>query len=199
MRIGEIIEAGSTAFVAESFVLNQSPALGGLVMVEAQGVRFYGVVIYGQTMGLDPSRRAVRQSTDAVYDQAVYSQHPELEHILRTEFSVALVGFGVGSQVSQRLPSRPPPLHYSVHEAIADEVFRFTSELSYWRLLLSTAQTGTVSPPQVLAAHAREMYHARGEDRPWLEKAAQEVATLLKSDSEALLTVLYAMDPEGGR
>jgi hypothetical protein len=195
MTIGEIIETKSMAFVAESFTLNRPPALGGLVVVAEDDTRPYGVVIYGQTVGIDPSRRPVRQSTETVHDQAVYERHVELEHILRTEFGVALVGYDTPTRVCQHLPPRPPCLHFSVREATADEVRRFTNELQYLRLLLSTAQAGEVPPPQVLAAHAREVYRARGEDRAWLERAAQEIVALFKNDYEALLTVLYAMDP----
>jgi len=41
----------------------------------------------------------------------------------------------------------------------------------------------------------REVYHQRGADRAWLDAAAREVATLLKDDHQAMLTVLYAIDP----
>ncbi|MBC7262242.1 MAG: hypothetical protein H5T63_09525, partial [Chloroflexi bacterium] len=66
MRIGEIVETTSTSFVAESFELNRPPPLGSLVAVSlpAQAMELYAVVTYGQTVGLDPGRRAVRRSTD---------------------------------------------------------------------------------------------------------------------------------------
>ena len=93
MRIGEIIETGTTGFVAESLELNRPPALGSLVKVEVgDGDCVYGVVSHGTTTGLDPGRRAVRRSTEEVYDEAIYDEHPELRHTLRTEFSVLLVG-----------------------------------------------------------------------------------------------------------
>jgi hypothetical protein len=199
-RIGEIIETTSTGFVAESFELNRPPALGSLVVVSVSeetgaspGTHLCAVVTYGQTAGLDPSRRAVRRSTDTVVDGAVYREHPELKHILRTEFGATLVGFIVDGTVRQHLPSLPPPLHYSVHKASAEQVQCFTNRLQYLRLLL--AARGEVPVPQVLAANIREVYQQRSRDRAWLDAAAQEVATLLKDDHQALLTVLYAIDP----
>jgi len=200
MSIGEIIETTSTAFVAESFELNSPPPLGSLVIVHVSSetgtstsIDLYAVVIYGQTVGLDPSRRAVRRSTDAVYDHAIYKEHPELKHTLRTEFGAALVGFVVDGVVRQHLPSQPPPLHYSVHTANAEQVRRFTNSLHYLRNLL--VPKGEVPPTQVLAANVREVYQQRGADRLWLDAAAREIATLLKSDHQALLTVLYSIDP----
>jgi hypothetical protein len=199
-RIGEIIETASTGFVAESFELNQPPPLGSVVIVHvsdqpgaSSGVDICAVVTNGQTVGLDPTRRAVRRSTDQVFDDAIYERNPELKHTLRTEFDAALVGFMRGDVVRQHLPSQPPPLHYSVHKASAKQVQQFTDHLQYLRLLL--VPCGDVAPPQVLAANLREVYQQRGADHSWLDAAAREVATLLKSDHQALLTVLYAIDP----
>jgi hypothetical protein len=201
MRIGEIVETTSMGFVAESFELNSPPPLGSLVAVHVATERagrptegtIYAVVTYGQTAGLDPSRRAIRRSTDTVFDEAVYTQNPELPHVLRTEFGAALVGFVSGGHVQQHLPSRPPSLHFSVHTVAQEDLRRFTNSFDYFRLLLIVA--GPVVPSQVLAAHAREVYHQRGQDRAWLDAAAQEIATLLKDDQQALLTVLFAIDP----
>lgn len=201
MRIGEIIETASTGFIAESFELNGPPPLGSVVAVhmprgsaeKAIESTIYAVVTYGQTVGLDPGRRAIRRSTDATFDEAVYRENPELDHILRTEFGAALVGFLTGGRIRQHLPSQPPPLHYSVQDVPREELRRFTDNLSYLRLLLS--YTGPVPPPQVLAASIREVYRLRDADRAWLDAAAREVATLLKDDHQALLTVLYAIDP----
>ena len=201
MRIGEIVETMSTGFVAENFELNRPPPLGSLVVVRlpaeagetSSGMDLYAVVTYGQTVGLDPSRRAVRRSTDTVFDQAIYQEHPELSRTLRTEFGATLVGFLADGQLRQHLPSQPPPLHFSVQSASPEEVQRFTDRLHYLRLLL--APYGQVSPLQVLAANVREVYQQRDYDRVWLDTAAREIATLLKNDHEALLTVLYAIDP----
>jgi hypothetical protein len=201
MRIGEIIETASVGFIAESFELNSPPPLGSVVAVhiptesagKASEVTIYAVVTYGQTVGLDPSRRAIRRSTDAMFDEAIYRENPELDHVLRTEFGAALAGFLADGHVRQHLPSQPPPLHYSVQSVPQDELRRFTDSLSYLRLLLTYA--GPVPPPQVLAANVREVYHQRDADRTWLDAAAREVATLLKDDHQALLTVLYAIDP----
>ncbi len=201
MRIGEIIETASIGFIAESFELNSPPPLGGLVAVHMPAgtaertaeTTVYAVVTYGQTVGLDPGRRAIRRSTAAVFDEAIYRENPELDHVLRTEFGAALVGFLAGGQVRQHLPSQPPPLHFSVQAVPREELQQFTSSLSYLRLLLTYA--GPVPPPQVLAAHVREVYQQRSADRAWLDAAARELATLLKDDHQALLTVLYAIDP----
>jgi hypothetical protein len=194
MRIGEIIETGTTGFVAESLELNRPPALGSLVKVEVgEGGCVYGVVSHGTTAGLDPGRRAVRRSTEEVHDEAIYDEHPELRHTLRTEFSVLLVGCVEDGAIRQHLPAQPPPLHYSVHQCTEEEVRAFSERLYYLRLLL--AASGEVPSEQLLAAHVRQAYRQRGQDREWLERAAREIAALLKHDYERLMTVLYAIEP----
>jgi hypothetical protein len=201
MRIGEIIETGTTGFVAESLELNRPPALGSLVKVEVgEGACVYGVVSHGTTAGLDPGRRAVRRSTAEVYDEAIYDEHPELRHTLRTEFSVLLVGCVEDGAIRQHLPAQPPPLHYSVHECEKGEVRAFSERLYYLRLLLSalplsTGGVGGGLSEQLLAAHVRQAYRQRGQDREWLERAAREIAALLKHDYERLMTVLYGIEP----
>jgi hypothetical protein len=193
-RIGEIVETETAFFVAESFTLHQPPALGRLVCVETEVLaRIYGVVCYGTTASPDPGRRAVRRSTDGVYDEAIYREHPQLQLTLRTEFTVRLVGYEEGDLVHHYLPPQPPPLHYSVHECSIAEVQVFTQRLTYLRLLVGAAE---IPPEQLLAAHIRQVYGARGGDDMWLSLAARQVAGLFKNDYERLMTVLYGIEPQ---
>jgi hypothetical protein len=192
-RIGEIIETDTTLFVAESFTLHRPPALGRLVYVETDSMpRVYGVVCYGTTASPDPGRRAIRRSTEDVYDDAIYREHPQLQRTLRTEFTARLVGYSEGEPLHHYLPPQPPPLHYSVHKCPAQEVRAFTEHLTYLRLLLGTTE---IPPEQLIAAHIREVHRAHDEDDAWLALAARQVAGLLKTDYERLMTVLYSIDP----
>ena len=95
--------------------------------------------------------------------------------------------------IRQHLPAQPPPLHCTVHQCTDEEVRAFSERLYYLRLLLSAP--GEVPSEQFLAGHVRQAYRQRGEDREWLERAAREIAALLKHDYERLMTVLYAIEP----
>ncbi len=193
-RIGEIIETNSLGFVAESFILHQPPPLGSLVRVNVDERALYAVVSFGATTGIDPGRRAVRRSTDEVFDEAIYREHPQLERTLRTEFRALLVGFRDGyGPMRQVLPPQPPPLHYSVWQCSEDEVRAFTERRPYFRLLLNAS--GELPAEQLLAAHIRAVYAIRGNDLGWLEKAAQEVAALLRDDYDRMMSVLQGIEP----
>jgi hypothetical protein len=136
----------------------------------------------------------VRRSTEDVFDEAVYRQHPQLERTLRTEFQALLVGFRDGaSPIRQVLPPQPPPLHYSVSPCTVDETRQFTERTPYFRLLLNTS--GDLPAEQLLAAHIRAAYAARHDDLGWLEAAAREVATLLRAEYSRLMSVLQAIEP----
>lgn len=195
MRIGEIIETSTVGFWAESGALHELPPLGALVAVVVPDVgTLYGVVAFGQTAGIDEGRKAVRRGTDDVFDGAIYDQHPELTRILRTTFRVVTVGYaGADGRPRHHLPTAPPPLHYSVLRCDRAATMRFTDEPRYFAIL--AASEGEVAPEQLLAAHIRAVYTARGHDQAWLEGAGRQVARLLKRDYDRLLTVLEAIDP----
>jgi hypothetical protein len=194
MRIGEIVASSSTHFVAESLDLRRPPELGRLVKVHlAEDSDLYAVVCYGETGGLDPGRRAVRRSTEEVYDDQVYREHPQLEYVLRTEFTSLAVGVLDQGVIRQGLPSQPPPLHYSVHGCGAVETSRFTQDLHYFRLLLAVPVE--LPAELLLAGHLNWVFRERDRDEAWLQRAAREVAHLLRQDYERLATVLSAVEP----
>lgn len=196
-RIGEIVATHSLGFVAESFTLHEPPALGSLVKAPLMaGGEALAVVCFGETVGLQPGRRALRRSDEAVYDSAIYQEHPELVHTIRTEFHAVLVGWQEGSALRQALPPQPPPLHYSVVACTPEEVRAFTERLDYFRLLLSAEVP--LPSEQLLAAHIRRAYADREGDDAWLRRAAREVARLLKEEYDRLVTVLSGIAPEGG-
>ncbi|MCC6626389.1 MAG: hypothetical protein IT340_03185 [Chloroflexi bacterium] len=195
-RIGEIIATSTVEFTAQSHDLHRLPPLGTLVQVTAARgsvSEIVGVVAFGETAALDSGRRPVRRGNDDVFDDAVYTEHPELRHVLRTTFRARIVGFVDGDHPRRYLPPAPPPLHFSVRPCSALMTIEFTDSLVYLRTLL--AGDGLVSPEQLLAAHIRETYRVRDRDEAWLAAAGREVARLLKGDYDRLLTVLQAIDP----
>jgi hypothetical protein len=195
MRIGEIIETNTLGFVAKSDALHRHPPLGSLVKVrDATGADYaYAVVSYGQTASPEPGRRAVARGGGDVRDEGVYREHPQLAHLLQTEFHAVLVGCVQEEAVRQHLPPQPPRLHYDVLTCTVDEVRAFSERTPYFRLLLDAP--GELIGDQLLAAHIRAAYRQRENDTAWLEQAAREAAALLKGDYERLMTVLHGIDP----
>lgn len=199
--IGEIIETTSLRVVAQRVEPAsdgpprpvQPPNLGSLVWARLpEGGRVFAVVSFGTTTGLDTGRRPIVRSQADVIDDRVYLEHPQLARVLRTVFEALLVGWeDAAGRLFRHVPPQPPPLHFAVFPASPEETARFSEDMRYFRLLLGVS--GPVPGEQVLAAHVREVYRARGEDDAWREQAARYIAQLLKRDYERLRATLEAI------
>lgn len=193
-RLGEVIETSTVRLWVESDRLHDLPPLGSLVQVaNSAGDTIFAVVSFGQTAGIDATRRAIRRGSDEVRDEEVYRRHPELTQILRTTFEALPIAYRRDEVIRPMLPPLPPPLHYSVEAVAGAELRRVTDQPRYLALLL--AAEAAVPVDQLVAAHLRQVYEARGEDRAWLEQAAREVARLLKHDYDRVLPILETVDP----
>lgn len=192
-RLGEVIETSTVRFWAESDRLNELPPLGSVVRVALpSGDVVLAVVCFGQTSGIDETRRAIRRGSDTVRDDEVYRQHPELAQILRTTFAALPVAYRRDGTLRRMLPPLPPPLHYSVEAVERAELTELTDDLRYLRLIATT--TLEVPADQLVAAHVREASAVRGADANWLEEAAGEIARLFKDDYGRLVPILEAIE-----
>jgi len=194
VRLGEVVETGTTGFWSESDNLHALPELGALVWVhDPRGGRVFGVVTYGETSGLDPSRRAVRRGEQGLHDDAIYLRHPELEYVLRTLFHAAAVGIDDGTRIRHLLPPIPAPLHYSVHPCGRSDLTRFTEDPTYLSSLL--AYSGSTPPEQVVAGHLIWVDRQLDDQHRWLAEATRKLARLMKRDYDRLSNILRVVDP----
>lgn len=193
-RLGEIVETTTTGYWAESEVVHSLPDLGQLVRVELEpGEHIYGVVAFGQTGGIDPGRRAVRRGSQEIQDAAIYARHPELQHILRTLFQVAAIGFTAQGKDRHAVPRLPVPLHYSVCLCSAEETRAFCDRPAYFPILLNGLWG--INPEQLLASHLTWVDETLDDGHHWLNDAARRVARLMKRDYDQLITLLETVDP----
>ncbi len=201
--IGEIVMTTSLHFTAQRLVKwdenamprpVQPPNLGSLVWAHLpEGGRVFAVVSFGSTSGIDTGRQAIVRTREDIVDERIYHENPQLMDVLRTEFVALLVGYETDdNRLYRHLPPQPPPLHYGVYPASTQDVIQFSDDLRYLRLLLEPP--GPMPGEQLLAAHVREVFRARGEDGQWMERAARQAANLLKRDYERLRAALEAME-----
>lgn len=195
-RLGEVIETTTTSFVAESDQLHTLPDLGALVRVGGRGSQpsYFGVVAFGETGGLDTSRRAVRRGGADIHDEEVYQRHPELEHVLRTIFTVTVIGYALGEKCHHVLPTQPVPLHYSVHPCSRGDVQAFTTNPRYLPMLLATS--GELPAEMLLASHLRWVDGHLHDDHVWLVDATRRLARLMKRDYERFSMIAQAVAPD---
>ncbi|HEU4792170.1 MAG TPA: hypothetical protein VFS96_00795 [Nitrolancea sp.] len=194
-RVGEVIETSTARIWVQSDELHELPPLGSLVRVSTQaGDPIFAVVSFGETGGIDAGRRAIRRGSDEVRDQDVYRRHPELSRILRTTFEAVPMAYRRGRIIRHLLPPVPPPLHYSVSEVGPDDLHAVTNDPRYLSIL--APYQGDIPAEQLIAAHVRVVFEARGRDAEWLEGAASEISRVFKRDYDQLLSILEAIDPD---
>jgi hypothetical protein len=206
-RAGEVIEATSQEFVAQSLHLHRAPHFGCLVRVplpagpdaspnglRADSSELYAVVAETRTGSLEAGGRPIARGHADVWDDAIYRENPDLEHVLRTEFRALVVGFrSPAGALRQHLPDLPPPLHYSVYPCAPSEIVAFTERLDYLRTLLA-------APPnladELVAASARAAAAARGAaGEAFLLRVGRELAVVLRDDYDRLTAVLRRLAP----
>lgn len=190
-QLGEVISTSYSSFTVESYELNITPPLGGLVV--AQNV--LGVVCSAHTEGLGPI--SAKGSLDDE-DGGVYRLYPDLQRTLRSQFSALVVGCYDDSRGPQPLqaiyayPECPPRVHYKCWQASDAELVSFTLRADYLRLLLSSTEPTNID--QVLIHLIVRGYKARGGDQEWLAYTAEYLGRQLKGQYDRLLAILKTLD-----
>lgn len=189
LRIGEVIEASTTEFIAQCYDLHGAPPLGSLLRTSEGKTEIFAVTCHVRTGSIDPGRRPVARGFDDEDEEEIYRRHPELPQLLRTELRALVIGFREDSVVHHYLPPRPPRLHGFVYQCNGAEMVAFTERLDFLPTLI------TASPPvpadELIGAFLRQAGAARGEgSRRFLVSAGKELARALSTDPQRLGAIL---------
>jgi hypothetical protein len=201
-RIGEVIEACSTNFIAQCYELYQLPPLGGLVKTrEKTGrseIEIYGVVYNALTSGVEPGRRPIARGKDEMNEDEIYRANPQLLKLLRSEFTIQITGFRQDGRCYQYLPPKPAHIHSFVYLCSDQEVKQFSQSFGFLNILLKSHLPLPVE--ELVAASLRQMGQVYGaERRSFLVEAGKELAVLLSSDYGQLKAILKGLDYDAGK
>lgn len=186
--IGEVVEASTSEFVAQTLELDAAPAFGAFVQVAAdESLTIYGVVAHVQTTGIDPGARPIMRGHGDIRDARIYAENPDLPHVLRTTFRALVIAFDDGARSYQFLPPRPARLHYSVFTCSRETVRTLTSSLDYLQALLTATE---VPVDELLAANLRYAADMQRDGADFLTLAGRELAQLLRTDYARLTAIL---------
>ena len=188
-EFGRLLRASTAGFVVGCRVSQLDvPAFGALVRVPlGQADQVYGLIydIHIDDDGL------VRQlvtaegiSEDVIADNRVNRNVP-------VEISVISVGFRQGQKIAHSLPPRPPLSLDSIYMVEPEELVAFTAagRFGYFRHILRATD---LPAGELLAAHlgqAQKVHQVHG-DPDWINRATQELITLLRDDYPTLMAVL---------
>ena len=187
-RVGEVIEASTTDFVAQCYELYQSPPLGSLVKTRDEPVELYGIVSNATTTSLEPGRRPIARGKDEASEEEIYRSSPQLLKLLRSEFSALVVGHKRGDKLYHYLPPKPARIHGFVYLCDPKEVMEFSQSFDFLNILINTHLP--VSVDELVAACLRQMSQAYEDRHTFLVAAGRELAILLSGQFNQLKAIL---------
>ena len=187
-RVGEVIEASTADFTAESYELYQLPPFGSLVKTADSPVELYGLVYQATTASIEPGRRPIARGKDEASEEEVYRSSPQLTKLLRSEFNALVVGHREGDKLYQYLPPKPARIHGFVYLCSPDEVKEFSQSFDFLNMLVNTHLP--VAMEELVAASLRQMSEVYEDGRAFLVSAGKELAVLLSGDFSRLRAIL---------
>jgi len=188
-RVGEVIEASTTDFVAQCYELYQLPSLGSLVKTRDLPVELYGVVYNAATTGIEPGRRPIARGKDEASEEEVYRSSPQLLKLLRSEFNALVVGHKQDDRLYHYLPPKPARIHGFVYLCSPQEVKQFSQSFDFLNILINAHLP--VSVEELVAACLRQISQVYEEDRhAFLVAAGKELAILLSGEFDKLKAIL---------
>jgi len=192
-RVGEVIEASTTDFVAQCYELYQSPPLGSLVKTADLPVELYGIVYNATTTSLEPGRRPIARGKDEASEEEIYKSSPQLLQLLRSEFSSLVVGYRENEKLYHYLPPKPARIHGFVYLCPPGEVKEFSQSFDFLNILINTHLP--VPADELIAACLRQMSQVYENPHHFLVAAGKELAILLSSDFNQLKAILGRIVP----
>ena len=187
-RVGEVIKASTTDFVAQCYELYQSPPLGSLVKTRDSDVELYGIVYNATTTSLEPGRRPIARGKDETTEEGIYQASPQLLKLLKSEFGAVVVGHRQGDTLHHYLPPKPARIHGFVYLCSPQEVKEFSQSFSFLNILINTRLP--VSPEELIAASLRQMSEVYENHRAFLVTAGKELAISLSGNFNQLKAIL---------
>jgi len=196
IEIGRLLRAGNSGFVVGCRVSQlEGPAFGALVYANLDDdYRIFGLI---HDIHIDEDGLVRQLVTADEVDENVIADN-RLNRNVPLEMSVLAVGFSQDGQIYHLLPPRPPLSLDVIYLCNQEELRRFTSagRFGYFRHLLRTKD---LPVGELLAAHLQQAQeaHAIKGDPDWINRATQELITLLRDDYPSLMEVLGALRDGG--
>ena len=187
-RVGEVIEASTTDFVAQCYELYQLPPLGSLIKTRDAEVELYGVVYRATTTSFEPGRRPIARGKDETSEEAIYQANPQLLKLLKSEFGALVVGHRQADKLHHYLPPKPARIHGFAYLCSPEEVREFSQSFGFLNILANTRLL--IATDELIAASLRQMSRVYEDPHTFLVAAGKELAILLSSNFSQLKALL---------
>jgi hypothetical protein len=191
-KIGEVLEANTTSYIAQSYELFKLPPLGSLVKTRDGETTIYGIVSGAETGGIEPGRRPIARGEDKESEEEIYKTNPQLDKLLKSEFEVLVIGHKEGDAVRHYLPPHPARIHDFVHLCNDDEIKTFSSSFGFLEIIINSSSA--VPAEELAAAALRRMSLVQEDNHGFLVASGKELANLLSGDLNRLKAILKRMN-----
>jgi len=192
--IGRLLRAGITGCVVGCHVTQvDAPTLGSMVKVPLNDPLETSVIGIIYDIHIDDDGLVRQLATAEEVDEDIV-QDNRVNRNVPLEISVLFLGYLQKERVYHLLPPRPPLTLDTIFLCNPMEICRFTGHghLGYLRHILRATDLPT---GELLAAHLRQASTAQEDhaDPQWVQRAVQELITLLRDDYATLMSVLGAV------
>jgi hypothetical protein len=188
-RVGEVIEATSTGFVAQCYELYGAPPLGSFV--EAGAPTVFAVVQAILTQPLDPSRPILARGEGVATEEELFRDNPQIHRLLTTRFEALIVGYEATGAFRTGLPPHPPRVHSFVLSCTSSQVGRMTADLSFIEMLFDSRQPQS---DEAVSSVVRLAANAHDDPRRFLIAAGRALASKLSGDLPRLNSILRRLN-----
>lgn len=188
VKIGEVVEANTSEFLAQCYELYQAPPFGSLVKTGEGSLQIYGIVYNAATTSIEPGRRPIARGKEEMEEKDIYRTNPQLAKLFRTDFHALVVGHREGDSLYHYLPPRPARIHNFVYLCDLEEVKEFSQSLDFLSIVVAANIPG--STEELIAACLRYASQAYSDQHSFLVKAGKELALLLGGELSRLNTIL---------
>jgi hypothetical protein len=187
-RVGEVIEASSTGFTAQCYQLYRLPPLGSLVKTKNEELELYAVVCNATTTSLETGRKPIARGKDEDSEEAIYKSSPQLEKLLKSEFSALVVGHRADDRINHYLPPVPARIHSFAYLCPDEEIKEFSQSLGFLSIILNASPS--LPQDELVAACLRHMGSVHDDSRSFLIAAGKHLTSLLGGDYNQLKSIL---------
>ncbi|HEX78689.1 MAG TPA: hypothetical protein G4O19_00860 [Dehalococcoidia bacterium] len=187
-RAGEIIATSTTDFTAQCYELYQLPPLGSPVKNGDAELEIYAIVYNATTSSIEPGRHPIARGKDETSEEAIYHSNPQLEKLLRSEFSALVVGHKAGDKVHHYLPPKPARIHSFVHLCSPQEIRDFSQSLGFLDIIINSQLP--IPRDELIAACLRQISRAYEDADSFLVLVGKRLAALLSDNFSQLSAIL---------
>lgn len=194
--VGRVLRASTTGFDCgtRSRSIDERHTFGSFVKVPIDaGAQAHAIgLIYAIRIDDDPLARelvmASSVDTNTLMDQRDNRMVP-------VEIGVINIGYSYNGMMFHAIPPRPPLSLTEVELCDAQEVYDFTQNCEYFRLVLGASEVPTDELLAAALRYAASVYDSQEDRYHFLVKCGRQLATLLSHDLKRLSYVLTLIRP----